>query len=466
MRLDPETLDRLPDEGARVVCLALCADAEEAGRRVAGGEDEEALHDFRVALRRLRSALRAFAPLLGELVPGTLRKELRRLARATGPARDAEVLHGWLSGLAEAVPERYRPARDWLATRVEAARGEAYDQVEEELVPRFAELAPALAQRLAAGGGAPAGSPDTYGAALAGLLRGHVQAVRQALQAVEVPADAAQAHRARIEVKRLRYLLEPLRGNARADAGEAVRGLKALQEVLGQLSDAHQATAELGAALVVAAAERARGEGEAALRPGLLFVERLAAERAEGLFARLRDGWLGSGAGALLDEVFEVVARLEWRDAEEAEPEQRLLLSDLPAEGRGESEELWQGWLAGGREGFGKVAGREGERFFRSTSQGKGANRFEVVEEASRDEFEDYWPLTEGRRVHKRRHRPATAPGWAFDEYLDRKLVLAVAVDGGGATVPQWLEPAFVRDVTKERGYGDEALARRGGKGK
>jgi len=108
----------------------------------------------------------------------------------------------------------------------------------------------------------------------------------------------------------------------------------------------------------------------------------------------------------------------------------------------------------------------EGERFFRSTSQGKGASRFEVVEEASREEFEDYWPLTGGRRIHKRRHRPATAPGWAFDEYLDRKLLLAVAVDGGGATPPPWLEPVLVRDVTGERGYGDEALARRGGKGK
>ncbi|MBI5067526.1 MAG: CHAD domain-containing protein [Deltaproteobacteria bacterium] len=465
MRLDPETLDRLPDEGARVVCLALCAAAEEAGRRVAGGEDEEALHDFRVALRRLRSALRAFAPLLGDLVPAPLRRELRELGRATGPARDAEVLHGWLSGLGDAVPERYRPARDWLAARVEAARGEAYDQVEEGLVPRFAEAAPALAQRLAAGG-APGGATETFGASLAGLLRGHVLAVREALQAVEVPADAAEAHRARIEVKRLRYLLEPLRGNARADAGEAVRGLKALQEVLGQLSDAHQAAAELAAALVVAAAERARGEGDASLRPGLLFLERLAVERTESHFARLRDDWLGGGAGALFDRVFEVVAALEWRDAEEAEPEQRLLLADLPPEGRGDAtEELWQGWLASGREGYGRVAGPDGERFFRSTSQGKGAARFEAVEESTREAFEDYWPLTEGRRIHKRRHRPAAAPGWAFDEYLDRKLVLAVAVDGGGAAVPQWLEPVFVRDVTRERGYGDEALARRG-KGK
>ena len=238
--------------------------------------------------------------------------------------------------------------------------------------------------------------------------------------------------------------------------------------MLGQLSDAHQASAEVGAALVVAAAERARGEGDTALRPGLLFVERLAAERAEALFLRLQEGWLRGVTSALLDPAFEVVARLEWRDAEEAEPEQRLLLSELPVEGQGEAEELWQGWLPSGREGYGRVVAVTGggERFFRSTTQGRGAARFEVVEEVAREEFEAYWPLTEGRRIHKRRHRPAAAPAWAFDEFLDRKLVLAVAVDGGGAPVPQWLEPAFVRDVTKERSYGDEALAKRGGKGK
>ena len=34
MRLDPEILDRAPDEGARVVSLALCAAAEEAAGRL------------------------------------------------------------------------------------------------------------------------------------------------------------------------------------------------------------------------------------------------------------------------------------------------------------------------------------------------------------------------------------------------------------------------------------------------
>jgi CHAD domain-containing protein len=471
MRLDPETLDRTPDEGARVVALALCAAAEDAARRAAGGADPEALHDFRVAVRRLRSALRAFAPLLGGAVRDKDRRRLRKLTRATGPARDAEVLLAWLGELRGSIPEGQRAALDWLGSRVEGAKREGYALLESEVVPRFAELAPRLAQRLAAGDSPPArADAETFGAALASLARDQVKALREALAEVAVPGDAAAAHRARIEAKRLRYLLEPLRGNARADSAEAVKGLRELQDVLGGLADAHGAEAELGAALVVAAAERARrrasGEPGPDGRPGLLALQRQARRRIDSIFQKLEGSWLRGGATALLDRVFAVVAALEWRDAEEAEPEQRLLLSDVPEEGRGEAEEQEQGWLAGGRESFGVVRSAAGERFFRATIQGKGARRFEAVEEIPRREFDDYWPLTEGRRIHRRRHRSAATPAWCFDEYLDRKLVLAISTGNGPANPPQWLEPVFVRDVTSERGYSDEALARRGGRGK
>jgi CHAD domain-containing protein len=470
MRIDPETLDRPPDEGARIVGLALCAAAEEAARRAGNGADPEALHDFRVAVRRLRSALRAFGPLLGEVIGEGDRRRLRRITRATGPARDAEVLLDWMRGIAGALPERYRPSLEWLASRVEGAKREGYAALEAEVVPRFTRMAPALAQRLAAGAPSPPPGEGTFGAAMAELVRAQGRAFKDALGKVAVSSDAGPAHRARIQAKRLRYLLEPLRGNERADAAAPVKGLRELQDVLGGLADAHRAEAELSAALVVAAADRAQqrpgGDPGPDLRPGLLAVQRLARQSIESLFGQLEAGWLKGGATALLDRVFEVVARLEWRDAEEAEPEQRLLLSGLPEEARGEEEEQEQGWLPGGRESFGAVRAGGAERFFRGTLQGKGERRFEVVEDIPRQQFEDYWPLTEGRRLRRRRHRSAAAPAWCFDEYLDRKLVLAVSTGGDSPPLPQWLEPVFVRDVSAERGYADEALARRGGRGK
>jgi len=55
----------------------------------------------------------------------------------------------------------------------------------------------------------------------------------------------------------------------------------------------------------------------------------------------------------------------------------------------------------------------------------------------------------------------AAATGWHFDEYVDRPLVLAVAEEGNVEAPPEWLEPVLVREVSAERGYLDEALARR-----
>jgi len=464
MRLDPEILDRSPSEGARVVALALCGDAEEAARRLEGPADERALREFREVLRRLRSTLRALRPLLGSAVRPADRADLAGLARATGPARDARALAAWLGEVRPDLHERYRPALDWLLGRVEGARHEANGQVEARVAPAFTELAPALAQGLAAGGAVPQAA-ETFGAALAGLLRAQLRSLREALSGIGAPGDSAPAHRACIEARRLGHLLEPLRGNARADAAGAAKALRGLRDLLDELDDAHRAQAEVAAALVVAAAERARRTAEDEppdLRPGLLAVERAAAGRVEGLFGRLREEWLEGGATAALDEAFAVVAALEWRDAEEAQPERRLLLTALPAEAGQLVEEVEQGWLPGerARESVGRSRGPAGERCFRSTAQGKGAGRFEAVEEIPAEAFEAYWPLTEGRRVHRRRHAPgASAPGLCFDDYPGRRVVVAIAAEG--AELPPWLEPLVVRDVTGERGYGDEALARK-----
>jgi hypothetical protein len=100
-----------------------------------------------------------------------------------------------------------------------------------------------------------------------------------------------------------------------------------------------------------------------------------------------------------------------------------------------------------------------GAQWFRARAAARG--RPGRVEAIDRDAFDALWPLTEGRRIAKRRHLVPAAPGWHFDEYVDRPLVLAVAGEGNAEPPPPWLEPVLVRDVSGERGYLDEALARR-----
>ena len=59
---------------------------------VAGGEDVESVHQMRVGLRRLRSALGMFKSLLA--LPDALKGELEWLGGALGEARDWDVLAG------------------------------------------------------------------------------------------------------------------------------------------------------------------------------------------------------------------------------------------------------------------------------------------------------------------------------------------------------------------------------------
>lgn len=467
MQLDGELLDGSAGGGARVLALARLADAEEAAARLADAGDAEALHDFRVAVRRLRSTLRLLAPALEGALPRKQLRRLARVARRTGPAREGEVLLAWLDGARSGLAGPYRGALDWLVDRVELRRAEAVRVVLDRAWPRFRRLAPRLSRRLSARPRAGSGAPATLATLLAGALRAQVLALREALGAVVGEEDAAGLHLTRIEGKRLRYLLEPLRGHAGADATGAVAALKELQELLGGWHDRQQARQALAAALVEAAADRARrgrGAESGDLRPGLLSLDLLAAGEADALYREIAERFLQSRATALLDLAWAVVAGLEGGAEEgqldEAAPAPRLLLTGLPPEATsGDVEEVQQGWLPGDGEQVGLVRSAGGERFFRARRGPRGTRQ---VEATTRADFEAWWPLTEGRRLSHRSHRVAALPGWRFDEFTDRRLVLAVVESGGDVTPPGWLEPSVVRDVTGERGYRDEALARRG----
>lgn len=119
MALRPAILDRPPAEGARTVALALLAGAREQAGRIGIQGDPEALHDFRVAVRRLRLTLRAWREVLGPAVRDKDLRRLRRVARATGEARDAEVLVDWIDRSAGDLSPPEKGAAAWLRRRLE-----------------------------------------------------------------------------------------------------------------------------------------------------------------------------------------------------------------------------------------------------------------------------------------------------------------------------------------------------------
>ena len=76
---------------AHIVLEALAREISRATPAVLRGDDTRAVHDMRVSIRRLRSALET----IGETIPSKRRKAMRRAARRIGgklgPVRDADV---------------------------------------------------------------------------------------------------------------------------------------------------------------------------------------------------------------------------------------------------------------------------------------------------------------------------------------------------------------------------------------
>src|SRR5437016_10218949 len=163
----PENLLAAPAPGAaHRIALSLLDAATAARERLPDTGDAEALHDFRVAIRRLRSTLRAYQPQLEAVVPAKLRRRLRDLARATGEARDVEVQISWLERRRDELPPGRRAGVSWLLARLGQRRERAYRDIRERIAPKFDRLARRLRRAL---GSAPA--PDaTLPASLASFI--------------------------------------------------------------------------------------------------------------------------------------------------------------------------------------------------------------------------------------------------------------------------------------------------------
>lgn len=484
MDLPPDLLLRVPEEAVRRVALAQVDGLRRAAARLGDPGDGAALHDVRVALRRLRSTLTAWKPLLEGSVKRKDRAALRRAQRASGAGRDAEVGARWTADLASglAPPQQKGPA--WLEERLRGEAGSERSVLAREVAPRLAKLAARLGRRLArypvAVGDAAPPTPRRFAASLAEALAVRWQRFGEAWARVTGPDPVAAAHAARIEGKRLRYLLEPLSGLL-AGADAAVERLRVVQDDLGAIQDLvvlqglvregleHSAVAHARRLHRDAGARGPRGrEPRDQRRAGLLALARaVEAARASRFAAVVAHG----GASPALDDVraaVEGVLRGAQQAAHEGlEIERKFLLSGLPAaRPPGEVLDVEQGWLPGERlqERVRRVRRGDEVGCWRTLKAGRGLTRVEIEEPCPPALFASLWPLTAGLRVHKRRHLvPDGTHVWELDEFLDRDLVLAeveLASADEVVTLPGWLAPFVVRDVTEEEEYVNRNLAR------
>ena len=485
-RLPVDLLERSPEESARLLALGFLREAEAAFQRVEQGTDPEALHDFRVAIRRLRSSVRAYRPWLKTSIGPRMRRRLRALTEATNAGRDAEALLAWVQAQGPAVGTAGQEGVTWLAARLTARRDEAQSTIVADVKEQFRAVAATLRRRLAEFETTVRLSGRTrhppFGRVTGELLGAHVADLRARLAAVPGRDGTGEIHRARISAKRLRYLLEPLARRSKA-AAAAVGRLKELQTLSGDLRDAEVLSQEIMQAVEDVAAARARrlhglalsGEAGTAERmeaardesPGLVLLARAARESGDELFARLESDWLGGHADPFLEKVDGFARSLARRRKGRVEIERKFLLRELPERLRGQPAALvTQGWLPGTdlHERVRRSRGPGGEAYSRTLKFGNGVVRTEIEEETSREVFDALWPLTDGCRVEKRRYEVREGDRvWEVDEFADRDLVLAeveLESEHSDVEVPGWLKPYVVREVTDEPEYVNLNLAR------
>jgi CHAD domain-containing protein len=316
-------LARPPEEGARLIALSYLDQAAAARARLKDETDAEALHDFRVALRRLRSTLRAYHDALQGSVSKKLAKRLKRLAGATGPGRDAEVQLEWLRARASRLGSQQRQGLAWMLARLNSRMREAYGDLQAEIERDFPDVDGDLRRHLSVYRTKvfldPESPPPTLGAVTAQILHGQVAELEANLAKVRHAGDMEEAHRSRISAKRVRYLLEPF-AEELPEVGPVVKRFKALQDLLGDLHDSHVLETELAEAVEEAAAERARrilelsldGEPDSArLRSerrrsresGLIALARHNRDRRDHLFATVEAEWLNGAVAGFLQEV-------------------------------------------------------------------------------------------------------------------------------------------------------------------
>ncbi len=451
MDLPDDLLHRSPDEGTRRASLTILEAGRRAARRYRKRGEEEALHDLRVAVRRLRTLGRLHARHLQDVLDVSVMGALQKVQRRTGGARDADVQRAWIAG------QTFSEAEQAGVDAFVASLAEGTQPKADKAVRQFRALEPALRTGLswmAVPLFAHLDDEDTYGTVVAGTARRQLAELLCALERIDAPSDAEAIHDARIEGKRLRYVLEPICAHA-PGAAPIVARLKELQDLLGSLND----MANLGRAVD----EYRLRHG---LHDGLDAIQLRSAQHAGAVFATYLERFGTPLALANLTDQIEALAR-RLDQTRQVEVERKYLLRSVPDEVRTHPvKELVQGYVPGGeiRERLRKIGQGADARYRRTLKAGRGIQRIEVEEDIDEALFEQLWPATAGARVHKRRYTVRVGErSWEIDEFLDRDLVLAeVELTNANAVpaIPAWLQPHLVREVTDESAYVNMNLAK------
>ena len=226
----------------------------------------DAVHQFRVAARRMRSVLASFRKLTDKATARLLREELQWLAGTVGEARDLEVMRAHLNEELDAEPSDLvmghakQHLDDTLGGAYEAALAEGRAALDSE---RYFRLLDALDGFLV--------SPPLAGAAhkkARGRIGRFVNAERRRLKdevkslrrAPDPETGSAALHEVRKSAKRLRYAAEAAVPVFGKEAARVARAAEEIQTILGEHQDSVVVREKLRSLAATPPEEAGRGD--------------------------------------------------------------------------------------------------------------------------------------------------------------------------------------------------------------
>jgi CHAD domain-containing protein len=198
--------------------------------------DDDAIHDARVATRRLREAL----PLLRSAGPGRekARRWLRRTGRRLGRIRDLDVMLELAIAAVQRLPAAAVPLQH-LMVELRAARDQRLRRAVKRLErqDQKARLAPIRSNDRGTSWFRAASMP--WAATLADRILARTDALDLAVAHAGGVHFPNRVHAVRMAAKKLRYTLEAAEALGTFHVPGALALLKRVQDVLGDLHDRH-----------------------------------------------------------------------------------------------------------------------------------------------------------------------------------------------------------------------------------
>jgi len=247
---------------------------EKAARGVRRGKDDRAVHDLRVASRRLDTALRLWKPILAAGPARAARRAARRIRRGFAEQRDLEMLRTEWRKRARGATSDLRLVLEAMIASLDRRLGAAAQRSARRVSRRrIARLGRTVERALDHDtGDAPTSAPV--------LADRHVRAMRDAaLRSLEhgfAEGSDEALHAARIRVKKWRYAEEcEVAIHKERSSSAVVAELKTLQDRLGRAHD----LAVAGEACIRRARKTERRSRPAATHALRRLAETLAKER-------------------------------------------------------------------------------------------------------------------------------------------------------------------------------------------